>query len=67
MDGWCYKIGGFEWIENNFPFNEDFIKNDNEDDDLGCFLEIDGQYFKQLDETHKDSPILPDRMEIGKL
>ena len=60
-------VNGFGWIENTSPFNEDFIKNDNEDDDLGCFLEIDGQYFKQLDETHKDSPILPDRMEIGKL
>lgn len=50
-----------------FPFNEDFIKNDNEDDDLGCFLEIDGQYFKQLDETHKYSPILPEKIEIEKL
>ena len=27
MDGWCYKMGGFEWIKNNFPFNEDFIKD----------------------------------------
>ena len=44
MDGWCYQMGGFEWIENTFLFNEDFIKKDNEDDDLGCFLEINGQY-----------------------
>ena len=60
-------VNGFGWIENTSPFNEDFIKNDNEDDDLGCFLEIDGQYFKQLDGTHKHSPILPEKIEVGKL
>ena len=35
----------FEWIKDTFQFNEDFIKNYNEESDEGCFLEVDVQYF----------------------
>ena len=28
----------FEWIKDNSQFNEDFMKNYNEESDKGCFL-----------------------------
>ena len=34
----------FGWVEETSQFNEDFIKNYEEDSDIGCFLEIDTQY-----------------------
>ena len=32
---------GFEWAKDIFQFNEDFIKNYNEESDKGYFLEVD--------------------------
>ena len=34
-------VYNFEWIEDISQFNEDFIKNYNEDNDEGYFLEVD--------------------------
>ena len=34
-------VNNFEWIEQTFQFNEDFIKNYNEESDEGYFLEVD--------------------------
>ena len=36
-------ISNFEWIEETSQFNEDFIKNYNEESDEGYFLEFDVQ------------------------
>ena len=36
-------INKFEWIEETFQFNEDFIKNYNEESDEGYFLEVNVQ------------------------
>ena len=36
-------VNKFEWIEDTSPFNEDFIKNWNEESDEGYFLEVDVQ------------------------
>ena len=48
-------VNNFEWIEDTFQFNEDFIKGYNEEDsDEGCFLEIDIQYPEKLHELHND-------------
>ena len=33
-------VNNFGWIKDTFKFNEDFIKNDNEENDEGYFLEI---------------------------
>ena len=38
----------FEWIDDTSPFNEDFIKNYNEEIDEGYFLEVDVQYPEKL-------------------
>ena len=48
-------------------FNEDFIKNCNEESDEGYFLEVDVQYMKKLHALHNDIPFLPEAMKIGKV
>ena len=45
--GWAmlqkFPVNSFEWIEDTSQFNEDFIKNHNQEND-GYFLEVDVQY-----------------------
>ena len=48
-------------------FNEDFIKNSDEESDEGYFFEIDVQHLEKLLELHNDIPFLPERMKIGKV
>ena len=45
-------------------FNENFIKNYNEESDEGYFLEVDVQYLEKLHELGNDLPFLPERMKI---
>ena len=41
-------VNKFKWIEETHQFNEDFIKNHNEESDEGYFLEVDVQYVERL-------------------
>ena len=49
----CRKVSSnnFEWIEDTFQFNKDFIENYNEESDEGCFLEV-VQHLEKLHELH---------------
>ena len=47
-------------------FNEDFIKNYEEDGDKVYILELDVEYPKKLHDLHSDLPFLPERMKINK-
>ena len=47
-------------------FNEEFIKNYDEDSDNRYILEVDVKYLKNLHGLHEDLPFLPERMKIGK-
>ena len=47
-------------------FNEEFIKNYDEDSDKGYILEVDVEYPKNLHGLHRDLPFLLERMKIGK-
>ena len=60
-------VNKFEWVEDTSQFNEDFIKNYNEESDEGYFLEVDVQYPENLHEFHNDLPFLPERMKLGKI
>ena len=51
----------FERIEETSQFNEDFIKNYNEESAEGYFLEVDIQCSKKLHESHNDLPFLSER------
>ena len=60
-------VSKFEWIKDTSQFNKDFLKNYNEKNDEGCFLEADVQYPEKLHELHNDLRFLPQRMKIQKV
>ena len=60
-------VNNFEWIKDTSQFIEDFIKNFNEENDEGYFLEVDAQYLEKLHELHNDLLLLPERMKIEKV
>ena len=47
-------VNNFEWIKDTSQFNEDFIKNYNEESNKGYFREVDVQYHENLHELHND-------------
>ena len=57
----------FKWEDDLSRFNERFIKNYNENSDIGCFLEVDVEYPKKLFSSHKDSLFLPERKKLEKV
>ena len=69
--GWAMSttllVNGFKWENDLSRFNENFIKNYNENSDVGYFLEVDIEYPKQLWSSHKDLPFLPERKKLGKV
>ena len=70
MDGQCLKklpINGFKWVTDVSRFNERFIKNYNENSDIGYFLEVDVEHPKELFNFHKDLPFLPERKKQKKV
>ena len=54
-------VNKFEWIEDTSQFNEDFIKNYNEDSDEGYFLEVDLQCPEKCHELHNDLSFSPEK------
>ena len=68
--GWAMSqklpVDGYKWKKNMLKFNEDFIKNYDEDSDKGYILEVDVKYPKSLHNLHCDSPFLPEKMKINK-
>ena len=57
-------VNNFEWRKDTSEFNEDFIKNYNEESDKGYFLEVDVQHLEKLHELLNDLPFLPGKMKI---
>ena len=60
-------VNNCEWIEDTSQFNEDFIKNYNEERNEGYFLEVDIQYPEKLYELYNYLPFLSERMKFKKL
>ena len=60
-------VNNFEWIKDTSQFNEDFIKNYNEEGNEGYFLKVDVQYLENLHNFHNDLSFLPERMKIEKV
>ena len=59
--GWAMSqklpVNGFEWvIQNLSQFHESFIRNYDENSDIGYFLEVDIDYLEKLFNLHKDLP-----------
>ena len=59
-------VNNFEWIKNTSQFNEDFMKNYNEESDKAYFLKVDIQYPEKVHELHNDLLFLSERMKIEK-
>ena len=61
-------VEDFKWIKKDdlSKFDENFIKNYDEDSDKRYILEIDVEYPKNLYKLHSDLPFLPERMKINK-
>ena len=58
-------VDGFEWVGQLSVIDEDFIKNYDEDSDVGYFIKADIEYPKELQSLHSDLPFLPERMNVN--
>ena len=59
--------GNFQWVEDTSIFTEDFIKNYDEESDIGFLLLVDVIYPESLFKEHKYLPFLPDKTKINKV
>ena len=57
-------VNGLEWLEDISKFKEGFIKNYDEDNNRGYFLEVDVEYPKKIFGLRSDLPFLPEREKI---
>ena len=60
-------VNNFEWIKDTSHFNEDFIKNYNEESNKGYFLKLAVQYIEKLLKLHNALPSLPEIMKFEKV
>ena len=70
--GWAMSqklpVNDFKWVKQELSkFNEDVIKNYDENSNPGYFLEVDIDYLKELFNLHKDLPFLPQRKKVEKI
>ena len=69
--GWAMSqklpVDNFKWIEKDdmSNFNKNFIKNYDENSDIGYIFEVDLEYPKNLHKLHSDLPFLSERMKIN--
>ena len=68
--GWAMpdklSVNGFKWVNDLSRFHEDFIKNYNENSDVGYIFEVDVEYQKKLFSSPKELPFLPERTKLEK-
>ena len=60
-------VNGFKWVKKLSKFNEDFIKDYDENSNKGYFLEVDVDYPKKLFDLHKNLPFLRERKKVNKI
>ena len=59
-------VRDLKWVKNVSKIGEDFIKNYDEDGDIGYFLNVDIEYLRELHDLHSDLLFLPGRMKLNK-
>ena len=65
-------VNGFKWVKNlsecnSIQFNESFIRDYDENSDIGYFFEVDIDYSEKCFNLHKDLPFLPERKKVNKV
>ena len=71
--GWAMSqklpVNDFKWVkqEELSKFNEDFIKNYDENGNIGYFIEVDIDYPKELFNLHKYLPFLPESKNANNI
>ena len=71
--GWAVPqklpVNDFKWVkqEDLSQFNEDFIKNYDENSNTGYFFEVDIDYLKELFNLLKDLPFFPETKKVDKV
>ena len=67
------SVDAFKWEKDMLRFNEEFIKNYDEDSDKGYIFEVDVEYLKHLqfsysgNISHYDLPFLPEKRKINNI
>ena len=59
-------VKDFKWKTDMSTFDKEFIRNYNEDGNVGYILEVTINYPKDLHDFHSDLPFLPERRKINK-
>ena len=61
-------VDNLKWTEKHYllKFDENVIKNDDQNSDIGYILELYVEYPKSLHNLHSDLAFLPERMKINK-
>ena len=59
-------VNGFKLENDLLRFNEGFIKNYDENSDVGYFLEVGIEYPKQLWSSHEDLPFFSEERKLEK-
>ena len=73
LHGWTMSqklpVKDLKWVKQKklSKFNEDFVKNYDENSNKGYFLEVDIDYLKELFNLHNDLPFLPERKKVEKV
>ena len=71
--GWAMSsklpVNGLKWVKQKklSNFKENFIKNYDENGDIGYFLEVDIDYPRKLFNLHKDLSFLPESKRLNKV
>ena len=60
-------VDGFKWVDDLIMFTEDFVKNYDEEIDIGYLLVVDVEYPKNLNMLNSDLPFFPDRMKVKNI
>ena len=58
------SVNGFKWEKKVSKFDEDFVKNYDEDSNKGYILEVDVDFSKKLLNLYMDLPFLPEKKEL---
>ena len=70
LHGWAMSqklpANDFKWITDMSIFDEEFIKNYDENIDKGYILDVTIDYTKNLHDFHGDLSFLPEKMKINK-